>query len=82
MRRVACWPRCSVPGVAAAQPASAVPGNEAEPRTMVRAAGMPLSDGALAPGMLTVRVVEGAFTRDLAGQAVEVQVTGGKSERA
>jgi len=54
----------------------------AQPQTMVRAAGMPLNDGALAPGMLTVRVVEGAFTRNLAEQAVEVQVTGGKTERA
>ena len=49
---------------------------------MVRAAGMPLNDGALAPGMLTVRVVEGAFTRDIANQLVEVEVAGGKIEAA
>jgi hypothetical protein len=49
---------------------------------MVRAAGMPLNDGALAPGVLTVRVVEGAFTRDFANQLVEVEVTGGKIESA
>lgn len=49
---------------------------------MVRAAGMPLNDGALAPGMLTVRVVEGAFTRDVAGQVVTVEVEGGTVESA
>ena len=49
---------------------------------MVRAAGMPLNDGALAPGMLTVRVVEGAFTRDIANQVVQVEVAGGKIESA
>lgn len=47
---------------------------------MVRAAGMPLNDGALAPGMLTVRVVEGAFTRDLVNQVIELEVAGGKIE--
>jgi hypothetical protein len=49
---------------------------------MVRAAGMPLNDGALAPGVLTVRVVEGAFTRDFGNQLVEVEVAGGKTESA
>ena len=49
---------------------------------MVRAAGMPLNDGALAPGILTVRVVEGAFTRDIANQVVEVEFAGGKIESA
>jgi hypothetical protein len=49
---------------------------------MVRAAGMPLNDGALAPGMLSIRVVEGAFTRDIANQVVEVEVAGGKIESA
>ena len=49
---------------------------------MVRAAGMPLNDGALAPGMLTVRIVEGAFTRDLANQVVELEVAGGRIESA
>ena len=47
---------------------------------MVRAAGMPLNDGALAPGMLTVRVVEGAFVRDIANQLVELEIAGGKIE--
>ena len=45
---------------------------------MVRAAGMPLNDGTLAPGTLTVRVVKGAFTHDFANQLVEVEVAGGR----
>ena len=67
-----------VPALCAAQ--TAVPDSAAT--QMVRAAGMPLNDGALAPGMLTVRVVEGAFTRDIANQLVEVEVAGGKIETA
>ncbi len=67
-----------VPALCAAQ--SSQP--ETAATQMVRAAGMPLNDGALAPGMLTVRVVEGAFTRDLANQVVEVEVAGGKIESA
>jgi len=43
---------------------------------------MPLNDGGLAPGMLTVRIVQGAFTRNLADQLVEVEVAGGKLETA
>jgi hypothetical protein len=46
----------------------------------VRAAGMPLRDGALPPGMMTVRVVQGGFSNNLASQAVTVDVIGGKSE--
>lgn len=49
---------------------------------MVRAAGMPLRDGAIPPGMLTVRLVEGAFTRNFPDQLVEVEVAGGKIEAA
>ena len=49
---------------------------------MVRAAGMPLTDGSLAPGMLTVRVVEGAFTRNLDGHIVALEVSGGRIETA
>lgn len=45
-----------VPALGAAQ--TALPNSAAT--QMVRAAGMPLNDGALAPGILTVRVVEGA----------------------
>jgi len=67
-----------VPALCVAQ--TALPDSAAT--QMVRAAGMPLNDGALAPGMLTVRVVEGAFTRDIANQLVEVEVAGGKIEAA
>jgi len=67
-----------VPALCAAQ--TVVPDSAAT--QMVRAAGMPLNDGALAPGTLTVRVVEGAFTRDIANQLVEVEVAGGKIEAA
>jgi hypothetical protein len=67
-----------VPALCAAQ--TALPDPAAT--QMVRAAGMPLNDGALAPGMLTIRVVEGAFTRDIANQVVEVEVAGGKIESA
>jgi hypothetical protein len=67
-----------IPALCAAQTS---PPNDAATQ-MVRAAGMPLNDGALAPGMLTVRVVEGAFTRDFANQLVDVEVAGGKIESA
>lgn len=50
--------------------------------TMVQAAGMPLNDGSLPPGTLTVRVVRGAFTADLAGETVTVDVAGGRRETA
>jgi len=49
---------------------------------LVRAAGMPLGDGTLPPGMLTVRVVEGSFSGDVVGQVVEMQVAGGKIDSA
>ena len=45
---------------------------------MVRAAGMPLRDGALEPGTLTVRVVRGAFSNNLPDQSVDVEVVGGR----
>ena len=67
-------------GVALAQ--TSAPATTDTGTHMVRAAGMPLNDGALAPGILTVRIVAGAFTRDLAGQPVTVQVEGGKTESA
>jgi hypothetical protein len=44
--------------------------------TMVRAAGMPLRDGELPPGTLTVRVVGGDFSNNLADQTVRLEVTG------
>ena len=49
---------------------------------MVRAAGMPLNDGTLPPGSLTVRVVAGAFTGDLRGISVELAVEGAPVQRA
>jgi hypothetical protein len=67
-----------LPGICAGQ----APSPTAAATQMVRAAGMPLNDGALAPGMMTVRVVEGAFTRDIANQLVELEVAGGKIESA
>ncbi|HET9010990.1 MAG TPA: hypothetical protein VFN38_04210 [Gemmatimonadaceae bacterium] len=42
----------------------------------MRAAGMALRDGALAPGMLTVRVVRGSFDRNAANETVQVDVDG------
>jgi len=43
----------------------------------VRAAGMPLQDGALPPGMLTVRVVRGAFAGNVPGQQIHLELRGG-----
>lgn len=60
-------------GASAAGQAVAPPAGEA---AMVRAAGMALNDGALPPGTLTVRVVQGAFTGDLTGTMVDLEVTG------
>ena len=40
----------------------------------MRAAGMALRDGALAPGMLTVRVVRGSFDRNAANETVQIDV--------
>jgi hypothetical protein len=69
----------AIPAAAAGQttPASIGAGQQ-----MVRAAGMPLADGALPPGSMTVRVVKGAFDGDLSGITVEVEVTGQKTLRA
>ncbi|MEZ5288827.1 MAG: hypothetical protein R2712_29310 [Vicinamibacterales bacterium] len=49
---------------------------------MVRAAGMPLNDGALAPGTLTVRVVQGTFTGNLSGLTVELTIDGQAPKQA
>jgi hypothetical protein len=49
---------------------------------MASAVGMPLLDGSLPPGTLTVRVVRGGFVENLAGRDVTVDVLGGKTERA
>ncbi|MFA5910396.1 MAG: hypothetical protein WC815_16560 [Vicinamibacterales bacterium] len=74
MRRV-----CIVIGIALGTGASAAGQAVAPPAgepAMVRAAGMALNDGALPPGTLTVRVVQGAFTGDLTGTMVDLDVTG------
>lgn len=68
------------PGISAGQTPSLE--STAEAPHMVRAAGMPLNDGSLAPGMLTVRIVEGAFTHNLADKVVDLEVTGATSQRA
>jgi hypothetical protein len=72
-----------VHGICAAQSApdlTAAP--EAAQQTMVRAAGMPLNDGTLAPGMLTVRIVRGAFTANVADHAVQVEQSSRPAESA
>lgn len=63
------------PGLAAAQGLPSVAPTTGTAQ-MVRAAGMPLPDGELPPGSLTVRVVQGAFTANLSGIPVEVHVAG------
>jgi hypothetical protein len=55
---------------------------DAARHTMVRAAGMPLNDSGLPPGMLTVRVVRGAFTADLPDVVVTASIAGGRTEAA
>lgn len=67
-----------IPGVCWGQ---AVPAPAAAPH-MVRAAGMPLHDGTLPPGTLTVRLVQGAFIQNLDDRLVEVEVAGGKIDAA
>ena len=47
-----------------------------------RAMGVPLLDGALPPGVLIVRVVEGEFVRNVVGQDVEVRSLTGGVDRA
>ena len=66
------------PAVSAAQPGA--PADAGAPAThMVRAAGMPLRDGALPPGSLTVRLVQGAFAADLTGIPVSIELDGGQT---
>ena len=69
----------AIPATAAGQ---ATPATTGAGQQMVRAAGMPLADGALPPGSMTVRVVKGAFDGDLSGISVEVEVAGQKTLRA
>ena len=66
----------AIPAAAAGQDPPATTGAGQQ---MVRAAGMPLADGALPPGSMTVRVVKGAFDGDLSGISVEVEVAGQKT---
>ena len=68
-----------VPGVAAAQAVPPALSTDNAASHMVRAAGMPLRDGALPPGTLTVRIVQGGFSGNLGGQSVQVEVLGGPS---
>lgn len=60
--------------IAAGVPASAAA--QAEAARSVRAAGMPLADGALPPGSLTVRVVRGSFSANLPDVTVHVDLDG------
>lgn len=64
-------------GVAAQAPPPGRDGTQA----MVRAAGMALQDGTLAPGSLTVRIVEGNFSGNLAGIDVDLDVSGEGAKR-
>jgi hypothetical protein len=71
-----------VPGIAAAQAVPPPLSTDNAASHMVRAAGMPLRDGALPPGTLTVRIVQGGFSGNLGGQSVQAEVLGGKVEVA
>ena len=64
----------TLPALGGAQ--STPPAAAGAPAQMVRAAGMPLNDGALAPGTLTVRVVQGAFTGNLSGLDITLAIEG------
>ena len=63
------------------QAPGSVPDRPAAPK-LVRAAGMPLQDGALPPGSLTVRLVQGEFTGDLKGVTVEIELDGLEKRQA
>jgi hypothetical protein len=52
------------------------------PHAKVRAAGMPLRDGELPPGTLTVRVVRGDSSNNVPDQPVQMEVTGDKAYMA
>lgn len=56
--------------------AQSADGTDEAAHATVRAAGMPLRDGALEPGTLTVRVVRGDFSNNLPNQPVTVQIGG------
>ena len=71
-------------GAAAPLSAQAVvaPSNGQAGTQMLRAAGMPLNDGALPPGSLTVRLVRGEFSNDLHAVPVELELEKGGTHRA
>jgi hypothetical protein len=71
----------ALPALAAAQ-APPPPGGGSGAQATVRAAGMPLQDGTLAPGSLTVRIVQGDFTGNIPGIDVDLQVAGEGAKRA
>jgi hypothetical protein len=60
----------------------AAAGTPAAQDATVRAAGSPLRDGVLPPGMLTVRVVRGAFTNNVDAVDVQADLGAGRVERA
>ena len=64
--------------IAAAAQVAGPPGGE-NGHVIVRAAGMPLRDGALEPGTLTVRIVRGDFSNNVPDQPVDLQVMGGQT---
>lgn len=79
MRRVlALALALAIPAWALAQ---APPPGGAGTQATVRAAGMALQDGTLAPGSLTVRIVQGNFSGNLAGIGVELDVSGEGAKR-
>ena len=67
--------------IASVEPAQAQEGAPPAQATM-RAVGSPLRDGALPPGVLTVRVVRGGFSNNLPNIDVQADVTGAGTERA
>ena len=69
-----------IPAIAAGQTAPVGSPASSAAQTMARAAGMPLNDGALQPGMLTVRVVRGAFAGDVANQPILLEIAGQASQ--
>lgn len=71
----------AIPALATAQTPPA-PGGATGAQAMGRAAGMPLQDGTLAPGSLTVRIVQGDFTGNIPGIDVDLDVPGEGAKRA
>lgn len=70
------------PAAASGQAPPPAGGPAAAGQAMTRAAGMPLGDGTLAPGMLTVRIVRGDFSNNAADQDVTIEVSGAAPQTA